>query len=184
MIEMSPCYLFRHISLKGKVICEAGLVEITPVHPHYALLHGEQEGALSLPDEVTEVIKAVKGLKSDYYIFNSSGELQQEVAEHSIGEGGSSCGTALWPSSTLWRYAVLFWLFCAACCSRYLLLVSAIFICVPPHCYFSSLCPLFCFSACLPLFAAHFHHISPTASPYRSKINFFFVFLHIQLMLS
>lgn len=151
MIDMSPCYLFRHISLKGKVICEAGLVEITPVHPHYALFHGEQEGTLvlrlkmSLPDEVTEVMKAVKGLKSDYYIFNSSGELQQEVAEHSIGEGGSSCGSALWPSSTLWRYAVLFWLFCAACCSRYLLLVSAIFICVPHTATFPPSAPSFVF---------------------------------------
>lgn len=123
--------LAQHISLKGKVICEAGLVGITPVHPHCALLHGEQEGPLvlrlkmSLPDEI------VKGVKGDYHIFNSSGELQQEVAEHSISKRGSSSGSALWPSSTLWRYALFFWLLCAACCSHNLLLVSAILI--APH---------------------------------------------------
>lgn len=122
--------LAQHISLQGKVICGAELVSTSP-----ALLctltmlscMENKEELMSLPDEV---IKGVKGLKSDY-IFNSSGELQQEAAEHSISEGGSSRGSALWPSSTLRRYALLFWLFCAACCSHNLLLVSAIFI--VPH---------------------------------------------------
>lgn len=143
---------------------------------------------MSSPDEVTKVIKGVKGLKSDYYIFNSFGELQREATEHSVSAGGSSRGSALWPSPPLWRYALLFWLLCS---THNLLLVSAVFI-VPHTAVFppSALALLF---SCLPTYfccsssGTRFHHISHTASPYWSEnkhffpsfLSFFFLFARI-----
>lgn len=173
--------LAQHISLQGKVICGAGLVSTSP-----ALLctltmlscMENKEELMSLPDEV---IKGVKGLKSDYYIFNSSGELQQEAAEHSISEGGSSRGSALWPSSTLRRYALLFWLFCAACCSHNLLLVSAIFIVphttatFPPSAPSFVFLPAHLFFCCsLPPYFSHCFSLSV-----KNKLFFIYFFLHI-----
>lgn len=105
---------------------------------------------MSSPDEVTQVIKGVKGLKSDYYIFNSFGELQREATEHSVSAGGSSRGSALWPSPPLWRYALLFWLLCSvtiSCLSQQSLLFLTLLPFFPLH-------SLFCFPACPPPFAA------------------------------
>lgn len=137
---------------------------------------------MSLPDEV---IKGVKGLKSDYYIFNSSGELQQEAAEHSISEGGSSRGSALWPSSTLRRYALLFWLFCAACYSHNLLLVSAIFIVphttatFPPSAPSFVFLPAHLFFCCsLPPYFSHCFSLSV-----KNKLFFLFLFFCTSILM-
>lgn len=114
---------------------------------------------MSSPDEVTKVVKGVKGIKkSDYYIFNSSGELQQEVEEHGVSEGGSSRGSALWPSSPLWRYALFSGssaLVTISCLSQQSLLSLTLLLFLPLH-------SPFCFSACPPLFAAVPLELTPT----------------------
>lgn len=174
--------LAQHVSLKGNVTCEVAWLRSrcapSPCTPAWRT----RGKSCFKVDKVlawwTEVIKDVKGLKKWLLscIFNSSGELQPKVAEHSISEGGSSCGSALWPSSTLWRYvfysasSTLPAVITISCLSQQSLLFHTLLLFLPLQPF------LFFFFSSPPLFSAHFHHISPTASPYRSKINFFFFF--------
>lgn len=173
-IDISLVFILaRHASLKVRVIWEAGLMSEHSCAPSVCSPASRLEGTsqvlmleMSSPDEVTKVIKGVKGLKSDYYIFNSFGELQREATEHSVSEGGSSRGSALRPSPPLWRYAVLFWFLCS---SHILLLVSAVFIAPQTAAFPPSALALlfFCLptSFCCSSSGTRFHHISRPASP-------------------
>lgn len=192
-IDISLVFILaRHASLKVKVIWEAGLMSehsrAPSVRSPASRLGGSAQVLMlemSSPDEVTQVIKGVKGLKSDYYIFNSFGELQREATEHSVSAGGSSRGSALWPSPPLWRYALLFWLLCSvtiSCLSQQSLLFLTLLPFFPLH-------SLFCFPACPPPFAALplelasttflILHLLTGQKINTSFLSFFFLFAHI-----
>lgn len=124
-----------------------------------------------------------------HVIFNSPAELQQKVEEHGVGERGSSCGSALWPSAPLWRYSSPSQHSCIACRSLTLLLASAIFIVAHPVAYYLPVTPLclFCFYTFPPstplrrsafsdsdiLFSTHF-----SLSVRRGTFFFFFMISH------